>query len=143
MSLFIVAAIGIALILFVLIRCMPVSTSSSSPNSVVDETEEYEALLKTDAIDKNQRAAEAVNQFLNDSHSDPRAALLFKNNTNCNIIIRISGNGKNYRVPVAKMNVNYLVLDKSYYTFKANLCRAKYSSSKQLTESLEINLSER
>lgn len=144
MSLHIIALIIIALGSILLIRCTyPAAGNSSTTNSVMDETEEYEALLKTDALDKNQRAAEAVNQFLNDNITDPRAALLFKNNTNCNIIMRISGNGKNYRIPLEKKNVNYIVVDKGYYQFKAQLCRAEYASSKQLTESLEINLSEK
>lgn len=119
-----------------------VKTPSSGTKAYSSEASEFQALIAEYEKTKDQRAAEAVSQFLNDSTSDPQAAVLFKNNTSCNIIIRINGNGKSISFPVEKNSINYLMLDKGTYTFKANLCKAKYSSGKTLTESLEIAISE-
>lgn len=127
-----------------------IGCSTVQPNGIfkantsvpVSEETEFRELMKKDAEDRKARAAEAVNQFLSDEPNDPKAAILFKNNSNCNIIVRISGKGKSYNLPVEKNNLNYIVLEKGSYQLKSNLCRAKYLTTKNLVESIEINLSE-
>ena len=99
--------------------------------------------MELDKKDKLQRAADAVNQFVNDSPTDPNAAILIKNETNCNIIVRINGTNGNYRVPVPKGDKNYILLKKGSYIFKSQFCDAKYFSDKTVTESITLTLTER
>lgn len=108
----------------------------------VDESQEFAELMEIDKKDKLQRAAEAVNQFVNDEPTDPQAAILIKNETNCNIIVRISGRNENHNIPVPKGDKNYLVLKKGSYVFKSNFCDSKYYSDKNITESVTITLTE-
>ncbi len=132
-------------IVFNLVGCISIQQNTTKQTSVsnpISEETEFRELMKKDETDRKIRAAEAVNQFLNDEPNDPKAAILIKNNSNCNIIVRISGKGKSYNLPVEKNNLNYLVLEKGSYQFKSNLCRAKYLTTKNLIESIEINLSE-
>ena len=146
---FLLIIIGLMIISALFQQCEPTyyvtrgnaPTSGNSSNN--SSASEFEILMKKNALDKDVRSAEAINQFLNDSPTDSKSAILFNNKTNCNIIIRISGKGKNYNLPIEKMNINYIVLEKGSYSFKANLCNSRYSANKNLTESVEINLSER
>lgn len=117
---------------------------SGTPVSVSkpDESREFAELMETDKKDKLQRAAEAVNQLINESPNDPKASVLIKNETNCNIIVRISGNNFSYNLPIPKSDKNYIMLNKGTYTFKSNFCEAKYLSTKTLTESVTITLTE-
>ena len=146
---FIIVIVGLMIVSALFHQCEPTyhvtrgNTPTSGNTSSNSAASEFEVLMKKDALDKENRAAEAINQFLNDQPSDPKSAILFKNNTNCNIIIRISGKGKNYTLPVEKLKINYLVLEKGTYTFKTNLCRSKYNSTKNLSQSIDINFSER
>ena len=115
----------------------------SSVPSKADESKEFAELMELDKKDKLQRAADAVNQFVNDSPTDPNAAILIKNETNCNIIVRINGTNGNYRVPVPKGDKNYILLKKGSYIFKSQFCDAKYFSDKTVTESITLTLTER
>lgn len=113
---------------------------SSQPKT--DERTEYAELIEIDQKEKLQRAAEAVTQFINESPNDPNAAVLIKNETNCNIIVRISGANGNYRIHVAQHDKNYIVLKKGSYTFTSSFCEARYFSDKTLTESITLTLTE-
>ncbi len=119
------------------------SSGSSNPKpNYQTEAQEFAQLMELDSIDKKERSAEAVNLLLNESPSDLRAAILFKNQSNCDIIIRVSGNGKTYNLPVPKNKLNYIVLDKGTYSFNSKLCRAVYRDTKTLTGSIDVTLSE-
>ena len=115
----------------------------SSVPSKADESKEFAELMELDKKDKLQRAADAVNQFVNDSPTDPNAAILIKNETRYNIIVRINGTYGNYRVPVPKGDKNYILLKKGSYIFKSQFCDAKYFSDKTVTESITLTLTER
>lgn len=98
--------------------------------------------MSIDALDKDQRAAEAATQFLNDDSENANAAVLFRNQSQCNTIISVSGANYYKKLPVPKGGINYLILKKGSYHFSSTLCRAQYCSSKILSESIEISISE-
>jgi hypothetical protein len=120
------------------------SNRSVYPNnsSIANASNEFEALMIKDKLDKNQRSAAVVSQLINDQPTDKVAALVFENNTNCNIIVRISG-AKNYRLPIFKSSRNFLIIDKGSYAFTSNFCNSTYNSRKNIVESVTITLSER
>ena len=109
-------------------------------NSPAENGDNFEELMKQDALDKKLRAVEALNLFLNETPSDKNAAILFENNSNCNIVIRISG-AKNYKLPIRKLGKNYVVLPKGNYQFQSYVCNSKYNSTKNLKGSITIALS--
>lgn len=120
------------------------STRNVYPNksSNVSERNEFESLMKKDKIGKIQRNGEVVNQLINERPGDKMAAITVKNNTKCDIIVRISG-AKNYLLPVYKNDKNFILIDKGNYTFSSNFCIAKYYKQKSIAESVVITLSER
>ena len=112
----------------------PSSRSTSSANN-------FEALIAKDKAGKTQRNGEVVNQLINEQPGDKAAAITIINNTNCNIIVKMSGT-KNYLLPIYKNDKNFILIDKGNYTFSSDFCRAKYYKQKSITESVTITLSE-
>jgi hypothetical protein len=65
------------------------------------------------------------------------AVLLFRNNSDCNIILRIEG--KNfYNLAVPAHGENFIILNKGSYTLNSNVCDVKYSSQKDIKKSIFV-----
>ena len=117
-------------------------TPSSTNNSIpYNEAQEFAELIKKDSIERKERAVEAVNLFLGETMADTKSAILFRNNSNCNIIIRISGKNTSYKLPIEKQGINYIVLSKGNYTFYSKICNSIYRATKELNGSIEVSLS--
>lgn len=133
-------------LLLMLCSCVAPTKTTTIQRSTVGNTNlsnsEFEKLMSIDALDKDQRAAEAATQFLNDDLENANAAVLFRNQSQCNTIISVSGANYYKKLPVPKGGINYLILKKGSYHFSSTLCRAQYRSSKILSESIEISISE-
>jgi hypothetical protein len=106
------------------------------------EATEFAELMVLDSINKQETTAESVDLLLNENPVDNRISLLVNNNTDCNIILRFSGD-QSYSLPIRKNFRNFIVIEKGNYNVDANLCRSRYASSKTLTESINITISER
>lgn len=119
-----------------------IRNGSPVTKSVPVNKSEFERLIEIDKIGKIQRNGEVVNQLLNEQPEDKFAVITIENNTNCNIIVTITGT-KNYRLPVYKNDKNFILIDKGNYTFSSDFCRAKYYKQKCISESVVITLSER
>lgn len=120
-------------------RTNPVYQSSSVASSNRNESTEFQSLMVKDQLDKNRRGAAVVTQLINDAPEDSIAALVFENQTDCNIIIRIVG-AKNYILPVPKNDKNYLIVEKENYTISSYLCNSRYNVRKTVDESVTIKL---
>ncbi len=116
--------------------------SNTAKKLYASQEAEFKGLMEKDAEDRNQRAAAAVNLFLNETPAAAKAAILFKNNSSCDIIIRVNGDAKRLSVPVKANDMNYILVDKNTYSFSAKLCKAQYQSTKRISESIEIGISE-
>lgn len=136
------------LLLFLVVQCdiLPSANPVYPSKKVVLKTEsnEFEALMEKDQIDKKQVTAEVLTYLLNDDDSkDPKTAAVIDNHSNCDIILRlveIQGN-RIYNLPIPKQSKNQFVIYKGNYTMKANVCAAKYYSQKQITTPLILKLS--
>ncbi|MBW8359325.1 MAG: hypothetical protein K0M63_05925 [Weeksellaceae bacterium] len=106
------------------------------------EATEFAELMVLDSINKQETTAESVDLLLNENPVDNRISLLVNNNTDCNIILRFSGD-QSYSLPIRKNFRNFIVIEKGNYSVGANLCNSRYVSSKTLTQSINITISER
>lgn len=118
------------------ITAIPPATGNPSKNS---EQEEFEELMNQSTAAKNRHAAQLLSQlFDNDTNSD-EAILFAQNNSDCNMIMRISG--KNYyNLAVPRHGENSIVIKKGEYLLTSNLCDAKYSSVKIIDKNMMITL---
>ena len=134
----------ITILVVLVIGLASCGTYSTTPQQTAEQMEkaEYDELMKQDSINKHAAAAESLDVLLNEDPKDKRVSLIIKNTTNCNIIVRFAGE-KFYNLPIPKNGKNFIVLQKGSYSLGANLCKTRYSSMRDINESITLTLSER
>lgn len=105
------------------------------------EAAEFAELMKQDSLNKDRVVAESLDLLLNEEVSSRRISVMINNHTDCNIIVRFSGD-RFYSLPIAKRSKNFIIIEKGDYVLGANLCRARYTVSKTFTDSVTMTLSE-
>ncbi|KQT19256.1 hypothetical protein ASG31_17920 [Chryseobacterium sp. Leaf404] len=122
----------------------PVIMDLPSKNSFKKNSPESEAvfkkLLAKTPEEHKQNTVKLLNSIFNQDISGNEVILLLKNNSDCNLVLEISGK-KFYNLPVPAMSENTLVLDKGMYTLSGNVCDVPYKSMKEFSKSALIILS--
>lgn len=117
-------------------RIQEYNTSVSTDNQ---EAEEFKKLVSNDRLIHKERTVKFLDTIFNEDVESKEVILLVKNESDCNIIVRIQGKNQ-YSIPVYAHSENTQVLNKGEYAFKSNICGASYTSQKNITKNLEINL---
>lgn len=122
----------------------PVILDLPSKNSFKKNSPESEAvfkqLLAETPEEHKQKTTQLLNAIFNQDIASNEVILLLKNNSDCNLVLEISGK-KFYNLPVPAKSENSLVLDKDIYTLSGNVCDVPYKSVKQFTKGAVIILS--
>lgn len=108
-----------------------------NPNS--DDAEEFRKLITETAAEHKQKTVNVLNAMFNEDISRKEAILLFKNNSDCNIVLRIEGK-EFYNLAVPAHAENFIVLNKDSYTLSSNICDVKYSSWKDIKKSIFVTI---
>ena len=109
------------------------------PENVPGEEEEFARLIAENKVDKAKKTENTLNSFLDSSKKKNDAVIYVQNKSNCNIIVRITGN-RTYNLPVPARGENSIVVEKGEYDVKSNICDAQYVSHKQVKENIFIGL---
>lgn len=80
-----------------------------------------------------------LNNLFNEDIHHNEAILLLKNNSDCDLVLEISGK-KFYNLAIPAKGENFIVLNKDHYTLSGNVCDVKYQSSKDIKKSLIVVL---
>lgn len=122
----------------------PVILDLPSKNSFKKNSPESEAVFKQLLAETHeehkQKTTQLLNAIFNQDIASNEVILLLKNNSDCNLVLEISGK-KFYNLPVPAKSENSLVLDKDTYTLSGNVCDVPYKSVKQFTKGAVIILS--
>jgi hypothetical protein len=108
-----------------------------NPNS--EEAEEFKRLIAESSVEHKKKAVQLLNAMLNEDITKKEAVLLFKNNSDCNIVLRIEGKHF-YNLAVPAHGENFIVIDKGSYTLNSNVCDAKYTSRKEVKKSIFVTV---
>lgn len=111
--------------------------SLSVAGEAFQEREEYEKLLLETPLEHNNKTAQLLNTVFNTDIKNEDAVLLFKNNSDCNIILRIKGENF-YNLPIPSHSENTVVVKQGKYTVESNICNIKYLSTKEIRKSQVI-----
>lgn len=128
------------LALVTLISCTINSNAYPIRNSIPNNTEiEYNSLIKT----YKPETAEVLNDLLNDdSPSNTRTSITVENQSPCNMVLTISGTNYYKKIPIAAGKIGYAMLTKNQtYKLSGRLCQSVYQSSKYITTSYSVKLS--
>jgi hypothetical protein len=105
--------------------------------SFQDDSEEFKRLVAETSPEHKQKTVKLLNAMFNEDINSNEAILLFRNNSDCNMVLKISGK-KFYNLAVPSHNENFIILDKDDYSISGNVCDVKYSSQKQIKKNIQV-----
>lgn len=109
-------------------------------NSSSAEAEEFKRLIASTTKEHSDKTVKLLNAMFNEDISSKKVILLLRNNSDCNMIVRIQG--KNfYNLAVPAKNENFMVINKGSYILTSNVCDIIYSSKKEISKSLFLTIS--
>ncbi|WP_343660014.1 DUF6759 domain-containing protein [Chryseobacterium sp.] len=108
-----------------------------NPNS--DDAEMFKKLIAETSSEHKEKTVKLLNAMFNEDINRNEAILLFKNNSDCNIVLRIEGN-EFYNLAVPARAENFIILTKDSYTLSSNICDIKYSSQKDIKKSIFVTI---
>ncbi|WP_250255580.1 DUF6759 domain-containing protein [Chryseobacterium sp. Marseille-Q3244] len=107
------------------------------PNS--NEAEEFRRLIAETSTEHREKTEQLLNTMLNEDITKKESILLFKNNSDCNIVLRIEGNDY-YNLAVPAHGENFIIINKGSYTLNSNVCDMKYFSQKDIKRSIFVTI---
>jgi len=112
-----------------------ISRKSFSANS-----EEFKKLMSETSSEHKEKTLKLLNAMFDEDITSKEAILLFRNNSDCNLVLRINGK-KYYNLAVPAHGENFIVLNKDNYTISSEVCDVKYISQKLIQKNIQIVLS--
>lgn len=117
---------------------------SEIPNSVMKnsnsaEAEEFKNLIASTSKEHKDKTVKLLNAMFNEDISSKEVILLFKNQSDCNLVLRIQGKDF-YNMAVPAKGENFIVINKGNYTLTSNVCDVVYSSKKEINKSIFLTI---
>lgn len=109
----------------------------NDPNS--NEAEEFKRLIAETSAEHREKTEQLLNTMLNEDITKKESILLFKNNSDCNIVLRIEGK-EYYNLAVPAHGENFIIVNKGSYTLNSNVCDMKYFSQKDIKRSIFVTI---
>lgn len=106
-------------------------------NSSSSDAEEFKKLIAETSDQHKEKTVKLLNAMLDEDITKKEAILLFRNNSDCNIILRIEGKDF-YNLAVPAHGENFIVLNKGSYSLNSNVCDVKYTSQKDIKKSIFV-----
>ncbi|MBT2623670.1 DUF6759 domain-containing protein [Chryseobacterium sp. ISL-6] len=113
-------------------------TMDQSLISEIDHAE-FEKLLQEDDETHRKKTTNLLNEIFNDSRHSPNSVLLVKNESGCNMILRIA-NKQDYKLAIPAKGENFIVLEKGKYNITGNICGSSYEQIKDLNKGICLTL---
>ena len=112
---------------------------TKTPASYNNEAQEYDSLMSSSQQEHKDKTVQILNKLFDNDPTNKDAILMVKNNSDCNMILRLKGN-LSYNLAIPKLGENSIVLPKGEYIFSSNICNMKYFSTKSIVKNLQISL---
>ena len=103
-------------------------------------SKEVEKKVEKGKADANtERTVNLLNNLFSTDRNKSEVFVMIKNNSNCNLIVKVEGKTF-FNLDVPKKGDNYLLVPKGTYKITTRICDANYQSTKNLTEDTQIVL---
>lgn len=113
---------------------IPRSILKNKENS---EVEEFKKLFSETSIAHQEKTVKLLNQLFENDLTNKQAILLMKNNSDCNMIVRIQGKSF-YNLAIPAKGENFMVIEKGDYHISSNVCDSKYNSLKNIEKNMMV-----
>ncbi len=94
---------------------------------------------KSEPSDEAKRTAAMLTHIFNNDAGKSEAYVNIRNKSGCPLVLKINGK-KSYSLSVAAKSQNFILIDKGEYVLSTAICDASYSSSKKITQDIELVL---
>ncbi|SDQ85607.1 hypothetical protein SAMN05421664_2858 [Chryseobacterium soldanellicola] len=115
---------------------------SEIPNSVMknsNEAEEFKRLIASTSGQHKDKTTKLLNTMFNEDISSKEVIILFKNQSDCNLVMKIQGK-EFYNMAIPSHGENFIVINKGSYTLTSNVCDVLYSSRKDINKSIFLTI---
>ncbi|SMO86337.1 hypothetical protein SAMN06265171_109127 [Chryseobacterium rhizoplanae] len=114
-------------------------SSTGNPGNRANTEREYNELIKT----FKPETADVLNDLLNsDDPKNPKTSISVENKSPCNMVLTVSGNNFFKKIPIGAGKIGYTMVPKNQnYRLSGVLCNSTYQSTKFITTSYSIKLS--
>ena len=117
------------------------SAPVNSKNSNDTEAEEFKMLMNMSEDEFKRKTTAVLNSLFDNDPTSKEAIVLIKNNSDCNIIVRIEGSGyTKFRLAIPSKRENSMVVPKGDYLFHSIVCGSQYASQKTIQKALLVAL---
>ncbi|MBB6372678.1 DUF6759 domain-containing protein [Chryseobacterium shigense] len=106
-------------------------------NSNSSDAEEFKKLIAETSDQHKDKTVKLLNAMFDEDITGKEAVLLFRNNSDCNLVLRIEGKDF-YNLAVPAHGENFVTLNKGSYTLNSNVCDVKYTSQKDIKKSIFV-----
>jgi hypothetical protein len=112
---------------------------NATRNAHSAEAEEFKRLIVSTSKEHKDKTVKLLNAMFNEDISSKEVILLFKNQSDCNLVVRIQGKDY-YNMAVPAKGENFMVINKGVYTLTSNVCDVLYSSKKDIRKSIFLTI---
>lgn len=116
------------------------------PNNVTqhtnsNEAEEFKKLIAENTKSHSEKTAQMLTTLFSQDIKEKEAILLVQNQSDCDIIVRLQGDNKNfYNLAVPKNDSNHSVINKGKYSLTSIVCGVNYTTSKDISKGTIVTL---
>lgn len=114
------------------------------PNSIMRDSnskdaEEFKRLITETSKDHKEKTAHLLNAMFDEDITSKEAILLLKNNSDCNLVLKIQGK-EFYNMAIPAHGENFIVINKGIYILNSNVCDVKYNSQKDIRKNILLSI---
>jgi len=107
---------------------------ASAKKNTEARDELFRKLMTETPEEHQEKTVKLLNTLFNKDINSNEVILLIKNNSDCNLVLEISGK-KFYNLPVPSKGENSIVLNKDNYSLSGSLCDVMYQNKKEINKS--------
>ncbi len=111
------------------------------PVNIINKTDqEFQNLIAQEQHNHKTKTVNLLNQMFNSDPTSKEVIVLVKNNSNCNMILKVDGSN-DYNLPIYGHNENFMVIKKGNYHITSDVCSAKFEKIKNIDKSFVLTIS--
>ncbi|MBK1898220.1 DUF6759 domain-containing protein [Chryseobacterium paridis] len=112
---------------------------SEMPHKNSDDAEEFKRLITKSSDKHKDKTVKLLNTMFNEDITRKECILLFRNNSDCNLVLKIKGDHF-YNLAIPANDENFIVIKKGNYTLESNVCDLKYHTKKEIKRNIILTI---
>lgn len=103
------------------------------------DPEEFKRLIFESSKNHKDKTVKLLNTMFNEDTTRKESILLFRNNSDCNLVLKIKGENS-YHMAIPAHNEDFIVIEKGNYALESNVCNVEYNSQKEIKRNIILTI---